>query len=180
MGNNSLKKEKELEVLSFFNPIYEHITDDLLKVVKVTERPDFIWEKKDGSLVGVELVEVRRGHPNDVLYDKIVNKNVNMHPYQAIDLIQTLIFSKEGKRKATDWTLSEKTILIVHLKESPLWEFAHALTEDLFPDIQDYGFSEIWLADFSEIDAFNNIELYCFLPSNMKGYYKRPLQKPYA
>ena len=180
MGNNSYKKEVELEDLSYFNPIYEEITDDFLEVVEVTERPDFVCKRKDGSIVGVELVKVRRGHPNDVLYDEIINKNINMVTDRAIDLIKALIYKKEEKRKDKDWKFSENTILIIQLKESPLWELANSLTEDLFPDLPDYGFCEIWLADFSELDAYNNIELFCLFPPNMFGYYKSPLQKPYS
>ena len=180
LGNNDYKKEVELEALGYFNPIYEDIVDDFLEVVKVSERPDFICKRNDGSLVGVELVQVRRGHPDEVFYDKIINKNINMLPDQAIDLIQTLIHIKEEKRKSKDWQLSERTILIVQLQESPLWEIASSLTEELFPDLPEYGFCEIWLADFSELEAYNNIELFCFFPSHMRGYYKRPLQKPYG
>lgn len=180
MGDNNYKKEAELEALSYFNPIYEEIIEDFLEVVEVSERPDFICKRNDGSLVGVEIVQVRRGHPNDVLYDKIINKNINMVPDQAIDLIQTLIYIKEEKRKSNDWKLPERTILIVQLQDSPLWEIAGSLTEELFPDLPEYGFFEIWFADFSEIEAYNNIELFCLFPARMRGYYKRPLQKPYG
>lgn len=180
MGDNGYKKEAELEVLTYFNPIYEEVVEDFLEVVEASERPDFICKRNDGSLVGVEIVQVRRGHPNEVFYDKIINKNIHIVPDQAIDLIQTLIYTKEEKRKSKDWKLSERTILIVQLQESPLWEIAGSLTEELFPDLPEYGFSEIWLADFSEIDAYNNIELFCLFPPHMEGYYKRPLQKPYG
>lgn len=180
MGNNTYKKETELDAFGYFNSIYKEVADDFLEVIDFSERPDFICKRNDGSLVGVELVQVRRGHPNDVLHDITVNKNINMVPEQAIDLIQTLIFEKEKKRKANDWKFAEKTILIIQLQESPLWELTNALTEDIFPDFQDYGFCEIWLADFSEIDAYSDIELFCLFPLHMRGYFKRPLQKPYG
>lgn len=180
MGNNDYKKEDELEALSYFIPIYKEVAGDFLEVIEVYERPDFICKRSEGALVGVELVQVRRSHPNDVLYDVIVNKNINMVPDQAIDLIQTLLENKEEKRKADGWRLSEKTILIIQLQESPLWELVSSLTEGVFPDLPAYGFCEIWLADFSEIDTYNNIELFCLFPVSMRGYFKRPLQKPYG
>ncbi|WP_347275572.1 hypothetical protein [Candidatus Kuenenia sp.] len=99
MGDNGYKKEAELEVLTYFNPIYEEVVEDFLEVVEASERPDFICKRNDGSLVGVEIVQVRRGHPNEVFYDKIINKNINIVPDQAIDLIQTLIYTKEEKRR---------------------------------------------------------------------------------
>ena len=180
MGNNSYKKGQELEVLEYFDPIYELITNDSLEVIEESERPDFICRRKNGELVGIEIVQVRRGHPEEILFDKIISKNQYIHPYETIDLIQDHIYRKELKRNAKDWKLPNNTMLIVQLKESPLWEISHVFTEDLFPDLPDYGFCEIWLADFSEIEAYNNIELFCLFPSDLSGYYKRPFQKPYG
>ena len=180
MGDNNYKKEQELEVLEYFNPIYEIITNDILDVIEASERPDFICERKNGAFVGVEIVQVRRGHPNDVFYDRFINKNINLHPVEAIGIIQSLIYEKEIKRGTKGWKLPEATILVIQLKESPLWEIASLLTEDWFPDIPTYGFCEIWLADFSEIEAYNNIELFCLFPKNLSGYYERPAQKPYG
>jgi len=180
LGDDSFKKETEIEVLDYFNPIYEEVVGDFLEIVEAGERPDFICKRKDGTLVGVELVQVCRGHPNDVFYDKNINKNLTMVPDQVLDLIQSIIYTKEEKRKSKTWRLSEKTILIIHLQESPLWEIANALTEELFPDLKEYGFIEIWVADLSELEAYNDIELFCLFPPNISGYYKRPPQKPYG
>lgn len=180
LGNNDYKKEDELEALSYFIPIYKAVAGDFLEIIEVSERPDFICKRSDGALVGVEITRARRSNPNDVLYDVIVNKNINMVPDQAIDVIQTLINKKGEKIKAGDWKLSGKTILIIQLQESPLSELVSSLTESVFPDLPEYGFCEIWLADFSEIDAYDNIELLCLFPVSMRGYFKRPLQKPYG
>lgn len=180
MGDDICKKELEREVLEYFNPIYKIVTHDFLEVIEESERPDFICKRKNGELVGVEIVQARRGHPDDIFFEKVINKNINMSPDKAIDIIQTLIYEKEQKRKTLNWQLPDNTILIVQLKESPLWEIAEAMTEDFFPDLPSYGFCEIWLADFSKIDAFNNIELSCLYPQNLSGYYKRPMQKPYG
>lgn len=180
MGDDILKKENEKETLDYFNAIYEEVVGDYLEIIEAREQPDFICRRNDGMLVGVELVQVRRGHPNDVFYDKYINKNLTMVPNQVLDIIQTIIFRKEEKRKSINWKLSKNTILIIHLQESPLWEIANALTEELFPGLEEYGFIEIWVADFSELDAYNNIELFCLFPPTISGYYKRPLQKPFG
>jgi hypothetical protein len=180
LGDGNYKKELELEVLEYFNPVYEEITNDYLEVIEVTERPDFICKRRNGLHVGVEIVQVRRGHPNDVFFDKFISKNINIHPEKSLDIISSLIYEKERKRDSENWKLSNSTILIVQLRESPLWELANALTDEMFPDLKDYGFCEIWLADFSELDAYNNIELFCLFPSVLRGYYKRSIQKPYG
>ena len=180
MGADNHKKEQELEVLEYFNPIYEIVTNDFLEIVELSERPDFICKRKNGNLIGVEITQVRRGHPNDVFHDKFVNNNNNLHPTESISIIQYLLHAKEKKRESNGWGLPEETILIIQLKESPLWEMANTLTGDFFPDIPMYGFCEIWLADFSEIEAYNNVELFCLFPHVLYGYYKRPMQKPYG
>lgn len=180
MSNGDFKKERELETLSYFNQVYEEATGDYLEVVKSCERPDFICKRNDGTVVGVELVRILRGHPNDRFADQILNKNYYMEPGQAIDLIQIFSSIKEEKRQSKGWRHSEKTILIMELIESPLSELSQLLSEELFPDIADSGFLEVWLADLSEIEAYGNIELFCLHPREWWGYYKRPLQKPYS
>ncbi len=180
IGDDNYKKELELEVLEYFNPVYEEITNDYLEVIEATERPDFICKRSNGSHVGVEIVQVRRGHQNDIFFDKFINKNINIHPEESLGIISSLVYEKEKKRDSDNWNLPNSTILIVQLQESPLWELADALTEEMFPDLKDYGFCEIWLADFSELEAYNNIELFCLSPSDLRGYYKRPAQKPYG
>ncbi len=181
MENNRLKKDNETRILNYFNTTYEKVVGDSLEIIKSDERPDFICKRKDGTLVGVELVQVRRSHPNDVIYDQCINKNLTMHPTQTLDIIPYIIYNKAEKIKSKDWSLPEKTILIIHLSESPLWEINEAiLTDESLPDLEAYGFIEIWMADFSEIDAYNNIELLCLFPTTIRGYYERPLQKPYG
>ncbi|MCG6535040.1 MAG: hypothetical protein L7F78_10170 [Syntrophales bacterium LBB04] len=78
MGDNNTKKETEIEILNYFNAIYEETIDDFFEIVEVCERPDFICKRrKDGTFVGVELIQVRRGHPNEVFYDKSLSVNKN-------------------------------------------------------------------------------------------------------
>lgn len=180
MSDDNYKKNQELEVLEYFNPIYEIINNDFLEVIETSERPDFICRRKNSALVGVEIVQVRRGHPNDVFYDKYINNNIYLPPVEAISIIQSIIYEKEIKRRTKDWKMPEASILIIQLKESPLCDIAGALTEYLFHDLSTYGFCEIWLADFSEIEAYNNIELFCLFPQYLSRYYKRPRQKPYG
>lgn len=112
--SDSYKKDIT-EVLEYFLPIYEIMTNDTLCIVEKSERPDFICKRKNGELIGVEIVQVKRGHPNDVFHYKVVNKNINLHPEKSIDIIQSVIYGKSRKRKENSWKLSAKTIHLVHL-----------------------------------------------------------------
>lgn len=180
MSSEDNKKIKELKTLYYFNSMYEEVIGDFLEVIELSERPDFICKKNDGLIVGVELVEIRRGHPNEIIYDQIIYKNITMEPFRVIDLIQSYTSIKEEKRKSIDWKHAERSILIVELTECHLCELSDLLSEELFPDLPDYGFIEIWLVDTTEIEAYGNVELFCLYPSSLWGYYERPLQKPYG
>ena len=97
MDNYSYKKENENEHLGFFIEFYEEITESTLELFESTERPDFICKRNDGSFVGIELVQVRRGHPESVRFDEIVNKRQTMAPEKSIDMILESIEIKEHK-----------------------------------------------------------------------------------
>lgn len=180
INHNDIQKEQELQVLEYFCPIYEHLTGDLLEIVEYSERPDFICTRNDRELVGIEIVQVRSGDPGTKVLDMVLFRNSKMLPEKAIDIISSLIYEKELKRKSGDWKQKNNTMLILQLLESPLREIHTALNSDMFPDLPEYGFAEIWLADFTEIEEYDNIELFCLYPPRLEGYYKRPMKKPYS
>lgn len=173
------KKAKEEEALFLFLELYNDITGNNLELLESYERPDFICVLQNGNLVGVELTKVRRSHPNDILFDKINKKQHFMSPDQALDKIQQLIISKDKARNNPDWKFSEATILILELVDIPLANIKHFLSEVFIPEISLNGFEEIWLVDFSEIQAYGSIEMFCLRSYTWKGYYSRGMQKPY-
>jgi hypothetical protein len=60
--------------------------------------------------------------------------------------------------------------------ECPLGEF----DSELEPPPDPHGFKEIWLADYSELEAYGNIELFCLHPDRLWGYYESVRGKPYG
>ncbi len=76
--NDSYKKEQELESLSYFLDAYEDLTHDPIVDIEGSERPDFICYKKSGEKIGVELTKIRRGHPESIQYDLIINRKKYM------------------------------------------------------------------------------------------------------
>lgn len=175
-----MKKEKEQEALNYFLDAYESITGEGLEVLAATERPDFICVRKNGKQVGIELVKVRRGHPNDALWDRIIEKQDFMSLERALEMIQRVANEKEEKRKEPDWKLSESAILIIELRDIPLAGIRNCISNEILPDLFSLGFEEVWLADFSALEAYDNVELFCILPEERRGYYSRGTQKPYG
>ncbi len=98
----SVKKETEKETLSHFLDAYNDVTGEMLEVLQVTERPDFICSRDTESKIGVELTKVRRGHPNDILWDNLLKKQNFMSSEHAIQMIQYVAAEKERKRNDAD------------------------------------------------------------------------------
>ena len=175
-----VKKEDEQESLSYFLEAYEIVTGETLEVLEVTERPDFICTRDDGSKVGVELVKVRRGHPNEILCDKIIEKQDFMSSEHALEMIQAVAAEKESKRNAPDWKLPEATILLIELWDVPLARIEGCISPEILPNLSLTGFEEIWLVDYTGLEAYGNVELFCVRPEKWIGYHSRGLQKPYG
>jgi len=175
-----VKKEAEKEALNYFLETYENATGEILKVIEATERPDFICVRKNGEQIGIELATVRRGHPNDILWDKIIEKQYFMSPEHALEMMQKIAYVKEQKRQEADWKLPDAAILVIELRDIPLSEIRSCISEKMLPDLFSVGFQEVWIADFSELEAYDNAELFCVRPEELRGYYSRGIQKPYG
>lgn len=175
-----IKKENEEESLGYFLEAYESIIGKSFEKVEKSERPDFLCTRQDGGEVGIELVKIRRGHPNDVLFDKIVEKQNYMSVDYALDMIQRLAIEKEKKRNDPDWALPGATILLFELTDIPLSELRNCINPGGLPDLYEIGFAEIWLVDLTGLEAYDNVELFCIRPKEWEGYYPRGLQKPYG
>ena len=47
-------------------------------------------------------------------------------------------------------------------------------------ELADLGFAEVWVADYSELDAYRSIEVFGLYPEKYWGYHKRDRGKPYG
>lgn len=175
------KKEAETQDLVYFLKSYLNITGKDLQLLEVSERPDFICEDLDGLKYGVELTMITRP-PRTRLWDRIVEKKQFMDSENVIELIQLQSIGKNEKRAEEDWSLSENAILVIQLKDISLHELKPFLRIENFPDLYSTNFKEIWLGDYSEIEAFNSITTFCLKPKELFGFYQRsnPYQKPYG
>lgn len=179
-SSDRMKKKAEQEALNYFLDAYESITHETLEVIEATERPDFICIRRNGEQIGVELAKVMRGHPDDILWDKLIAKHYDMSVERALDMIQKVANEKEKKRIEPDWKLPEAAALLIELRDIPLSEIKGCISEETLPDLFSIGFAEVWLVDFSELEAYDNVELFCIRPEELRGYYSRGIQKSYG
>lgn len=172
------RKESELEYLRYFIEAYNYVGKDSLREDCISrERPDFICTRPDGTAVGVELVKVMRD-PRDAFAIRIVLKEDFMEEEEALELLYHMVERKAKKLKQPDWGISENTILVLQFVDCPI-SLLH-LPDDLKLDFESYGFSEIWIADYTGIEPYDDVELFCLYPKEWWGYYKRTPKKPYG
>ena len=178
--NERIQKEDELENLGYFLDAYKDITGEILELFEITERPDFICSRENGSRTGVELTKITRGDPNIIQWDKIIEKQDFMSFEHALEMIQEVSTIKDKKRVEADWKLPEANILLLELVDIPLAQIRASISQEILPDLYTTGFKEIWLVDFTGLEAYDNVELFCVRPKKWAGYYSRGIQKPYG
>ncbi len=174
------KKEVERIELEPFLDAYRIVTGELLSVIEAGENPDFICERSDGTEVGIELTKVTR-EPRDIFWENILDQKEHIDPYEAQEYIYHLIEKKEGARTSRYAVRVKETILVLQLVDGAL-DIIHVALEGLEEDFKNHGFCEIWLADYSGLDAYGDIELFGLYPKKWWGFHQRPNpgRKPYG
>ena len=175
------KKENERSDLSYFLDAYEWVTGEVLVELTTSESPDFICARSNGEEIGVELVRVMRD-PEEAQFDRIIDKKLEADTQETLDRIFSLIEKKEQVRSKNYGLLANKTILVLQLCDCSLWSLIPFLIDDVREDFSHYGFLEIWLGDYTEIEAYRDIELFGLFPDQWWGYHQRqnPNRKPYG
>jgi hypothetical protein len=181
MSDNYIgKKEGERVELELFLEAYECVTGEVLSVEECAETPDFICERPNGNEIGLELTKLTRD-PRDIFWERALKRKEQMDPYEAQEYIYQLIEKKE-KLRATHYSIRVKdTILVLQLFDGAINAIKFTL-EEVKTDFIYHGFSEIWLADYSGLEAYGDIELFGLFPDRWWGHHQRPWpeRKPYG
>jgi hypothetical protein len=174
------KKEVERKELYPFLDAYEWVASEHLSLVECGESPDFICKRPDGSDIGVELTKVTR-EPDIIFGESVLDQKEEIDPYEALEYIHYLIEKKEKARTAHYITRVKENILVLQLVDGSL-DALRGVIDGLQADFTDHGFSEIWLADYSGLEAYGDIELFGLYPVRIWGYHQRPWpdRKPYG
>lgn len=174
------KKEVERSELYYFLDSYERATGDKFTELASGECPDFICARSNGEEVGVELVRVMRD-PEEAQFDGIVNKKFQADPQETLDRIFDLLDDKDKKRSNKYGRWANKTILVLQLLDCSILSL-QSLLSDVKSDFAGYGFVEIWIADYTGVEAYRDIELFGLVPVKWWGYHQRqnPYRKPYG
>ena len=174
------KKQVEGKELDPFLEAYEWTTKNALSVVEGGENPDFICARATGEVIGLELTKVMRRH-DIARWERILDRKEEMAPYDMLMELQTQLEQKEKARRARYVARIPETMLVLQLVDGSLDVLQHLL-DGLNDEFRDHGFAEVWLADYSGLEAYGDIELFGLFPDGLWGYHQRPWpdRKPYG
>lgn len=176
------KKEIETNELIPFLEAREIVTGENLSMHlgAWTESPDFICVRGDGSVIGVELTKVTVNR-EVAFWDRLKYGAVRLDPYGTQETIYRLIDKKEKARAERYAKKVSDNILVLQLMDGSSNHLTGAF-DGLEADFAEHGFAEMWLADYSCLDAYGDIELFGLYPHQWWGRHSRPCpdKKPFA
>jgi hypothetical protein len=178
--NDDGKKMVEREEAELFLAEYAHVTGVELTLVGAGERPDFVCEKR-GRRYGLELVKAMQD-PGQRRDEVILGGDGRLHGLDAALLVQEAAYAKEVKRVSPGWRYPNSTILVIELIGSDGEEMAGYLDDQLMDEMGQTGFREIWVADYSPMEAYGTIQLIGIKPKRWRGPHQHQLYgtKPYG
>jgi hypothetical protein len=159
------KREIEREHLQYFLDSYRLATGEVIEIVSESETPDFIGRDAEGKTVGIELTQVRFS-PRERAARMIFPPAP--HDFDAFMEILALMHKKSRTLAKGNWHLCKRRILVIVLVDTDLDAVAHGMETDR---PEDGGFSEIWLADGTQIEIFGGMDLFAALHPTADGGY---------
>ena len=162
------KKEEERDHLHFFLEEYHYVTGKKLFCLACGERPDFIVGDEKGSRYGLELTLVT--DPQTRFWRRIFTGDEFINPFDTAIRLQELVHKKEEKRASVGWELPDSTILVLALYDAPIEFVEQFLEAEILEELKNKtGFMEIWVADFTKIEAFSTVRLMCLTGGHNAG-----------
>ncbi|MCA1376995.1 MULTISPECIES: hypothetical protein [unclassified Bradyrhizobium] len=156
------KRELERDHLALFLKAYQTIASENFELVDA-ETPDFIGRDNVGRSVGIELTQLR--------FSPSERSSRRLFPIGIVDhdawwRLLGLLNAKEMTLTRGQWSRCERKILVVMLIDTSLdqlgWGFD---TEEPTSE----GFTEIWLADHTQVDAFGAVDLLAVVHPTLAG-----------
>lgn len=180
------KKMIEVEEISLFTYAYERATGQTLQMIEAGERPDFVCKRPNGRRVGVELTKAiadQLAYKWDRTSSLEWRGTSNRAQVTGYDMPWAMCRAADDKQKKVargGWRNAKQIILVLQIVEVPLRQIKRFIDDTVLDDLKSFDFLEIWAADYSELDAYGNVELFCFKPRKWRGYHRRPPDKPYG
>jgi len=137
--------------------------------------------KKRGRYYGLELVKAMQD-PVQREWEIILGGEGYLYGMDAVWLVQGAVYAKEKKRASPGWRYPRTTILAIQLIGSEGDEMAKHLDDQIMDEMANTGFCEIWVADYSPMEQYGEIQLIGVKPKRWRGLHRHRSYgtKPYG
>jgi hypothetical protein len=177
---NGGKKDQEVSDIEAFLAAYPRATGEILILAEITESPDAICHRPDGSQIGLEITNVRRS-PEQAFWESTLDHQDEMDFSEAADEVWRLVEQKASLRPNFK---TPKNILVIAICEAEFDSVVGLVKQIPIEDFASTGFDEIWLADFKGIrdGAHYEVRLFGLYPEEFRILISRSAydQKPYG
>jgi hypothetical protein len=161
-------KEQEREHLRHFLAARKSALKEELVLVKDDESPDFICQKPDGTLVGVEHTKIEYNPEATEVRHACGDCDEDLDNFAVVWAASLAITKKESKRRKPHWKLPKSTILVLDLVDKGRLEDWPA-DDALCDEFEGYGFIEVWISDHSSLEAFGRVTAIGLFPRSVWG-----------
>jgi hypothetical protein len=170
------KREIEREHLCLFLDAYKAATGESFSEIIDSETPDFIVQDGRGRIVGIEITQLRFA-PDVQHMRRLFAPEPADHDawWRLLDLMH----SKDQTLPRGRWPECERKILVVMLIDTSLTAITAGIDTDTPTE---GGFSEVWLADYTQAEAFGAVDLFAVVYPKLEGHFATgdQGQKPYG
>jgi hypothetical protein len=161
-------KDSEREHLEYFLRARTSAMGEQLTLLADSEAPDFICNRPDGGLVGIEHTKVEYDPERTEILESCRAYDGELDNFAIFFAAARAIANKERKRRKPHWKHPNATILVLDLPEGYRFEDWPA-DSSLADEFSDSGFIEVWISDHSSIEAYGEATAIGLYPSSIWG-----------
>jgi len=161
-------KSTEREHLALFLAARSSATGELLRLHSDLESPDFVCERPDGSLVGIEHTRIEYDPERTEILEACRTYSGELDNFALFWAAAQAVAAKERKRQKPHWKYKASTILVLDLPEGyrlEEWPGDSSLSSEFAYS----GFIEIWISDHSSIGAYGKVTAIGLYPQSIWG-----------
>jgi len=105
-----------------------------------------------------------------------------MSAHDLLAAVHVIVADKQRKRQSVHWRTPDSTVLVIELLDYTFDSLTWMQDRSFSSDYADTGFLEIWLADFSTMEAYGEVRLIGLYPPEFWGVHHQPALegKPYG
>jgi len=174
--HDAAKRWIEEEHLRRFLDAYEEVTEETFSDIALSETPDFIAMDSEGRITGIELTQIR--FSPDVQSMRRIFEPPTYDSESYMRLIE-LLHKKDQTLGKGRWHECQRKILVIMLIDTTIDAIVAGAETD---KPQPGGFDEVWLADYTQVEAFDGVDLFVLVHKDLEGHFATGDygQKPYG